>query len=180
MTAKPPETLTLARLPTPIGEAFVAVDAQGALRVFDWISHETRMLTLLRRQNGPVELVPGEAPSAMRRRFEAYFAGEREALSGLAWKTGGTDFQRAVWTALCTIPAGETLSYSGLAQKIGAPKAVRAVGLANGANPIGIVVPCHRVIGANGSLTGYGGGLERKHWLLEHEGAAFRAAPLAA
>ena len=87
----------------------------------------------------------------------------------------GTPFQRAVWAALRRIPAGETLSYGQLAAQIGKPKAVRAVGLANGSNPVGVVVPCHRVIGADGSLTGYGGGLPRKLWLLEHEGA--RLAP---
>jgi len=86
-------------------------------------------------------------------------------------QTAGTPFQRAVWRALREIPRGATESYSKLAQRIGRPTAVRAVGLANGSNPIGIVVPCHRVIGANGSLTGYGGGMERKRWLLEHERA---------
>ena len=87
-------------------------------------------------------------------------------------KTGGTAFQKAVWAALRAIPAGETRSYSQLAAAIGSPKAVRAAGLANGQNPIAVVVPCHRVIGANGTLTGYAGGLERKRWLLAHEGAA--------
>ena len=82
----------------------------------------------------------------------------------------GTPFQRAVWRALREIPCGETRSYGEIARRIGRPKAVRAVGLANGANPIGIVVPCHRVIGSNGTLTGYGGGIERKRWLLAHEG----------
>jgi methylated-DNA-[protein]-cysteine S-methyltransferase len=81
-----------------------------------------------------------------------------------------------VWAALATIPLGETLSYGALATKLGCPSAARAVGLANGANPISVVVPCHRVIGADGSLTGYGGGIERKRWLLNHEGAAFRGA----
>lgn len=90
------------------------------------------------------------------------------------WEGAGTDFQRTVWRALCTIPAGETLSYAGLAERIGRPTAVRAVGLANGSNPVALVVPCHRVIGSDGSLTGYGGGLPRKRWLLEHEGASFR------
>ncbi len=85
----------------------------------------------------------------------------------------GTPFQRDVWAALREIPVGKTLSYGALAAKIGRPKAVRAVGLANGANPIGIVVPCHRVIGADSSLTGYGGGLDRKRWLLNHEGAHY-------
>ena len=79
-----------------------------------------------------------------------------------------------IWRALCDIPVGQTISYGELARRIGNPKAVRAVGLANGANPIGLVAPCHRVIGANGTLTGYGGGMHRKKWLLEHEGATFR------
>jgi len=84
----------------------------------------------------------------------------------------GTPFQRAVWTALRSIPAGATMTYGELATRIGAPGASRAVGLANNRNPIGLVVPCHRVIGANGALTGYAGGLERKRWLLEHESSA--------
>ena len=96
------------------------------------------------------------------------------AWARIEWRTGGTPFQRAVWTGLTTIPPGETLSYGGLAARLGCPTAVRAVGTANGANPISVVVPCHRVIGADGSLTGYGGGIERKRWLLRHEGAAFR------
>ncbi len=85
--------------------------------------------------------------------------------------TDGTDFQRAVWRELRRIPSGKTISYAELAKRIGRPKAVRAVGLANRSNPISIVVPCHRVIGSDGSLTGYGGGMERKDWLLRHEGA---------
>jgi len=92
------------------------------------------------------------------------------AIDDLEVATAGTTFQRDVWRELRRIPVGQTISYSELAQRIGRPKAVRAVGLANGANPVSIVVPCHRVIGANASLTGYGGGLHRKVWLLEHEG----------
>jgi methylated-DNA-[protein]-cysteine S-methyltransferase len=84
-------------------------------------------------------------------------------------ETGGTPFQREVWHALREIPCGTTTSYGKLAELIGRPAAMRAVGLANGANPVAVVVPCHRVIGANGSLTGYGGGIERKRWLLDHE-----------
>ncbi len=84
----------------------------------------------------------------------------------------GTEFQRRVWAQLCEIPYGETISYGELAARIGNANASRAVGLANGRNPISIIVPCHRVIGADGSLTGYGGGLERKTWLLEHESTA--------
>ncbi len=171
---KPPETLFLDRIDTPVGMGLVAFDADGALRVFDWVSHEARMRLLLRRQNGPVILEDRAAPGAITEAFAAYFAGNLQAIDGLVCRTGGTAFQRSVWAALRTIPAGETWSYKRLAQAVGRPAAVRAVGLANGANPIGIVAPCHRVIGSDGSLTGYGGGLERKRWLLAHEGAAFR------
>ena len=93
------------------------------------------------------------------------------AIHGLLVETGGTVFHRSVWAALRKIPVGQTLSYRALATRLRCPKAVRAVGLANGANPVGIVVPCHRVIGSDGSLTGYGGGVARKRWLLDHEGA---------
>ena len=172
---KPPEVLFLDRMATPLGEGLLVTDAEGYLRAFDWTTHETRLMTLLRRQNAPTDLVAGEAPAAVRNALSAYFSGDLAALATIPWRTGGTDFQRAVWMALCTIPVGETLTDKGLAERIGNPKAVRAVGLANGANPVSIVVPCHRVIGSDGTLTGYGGGLERKHWLLSHEGAAFAA-----
>lgn len=102
------------------------------------------------------------------RDLDAYFKGTLQAFD-LPLHFGGTAFQNAVWQALCTIPRGQTWSYAKLAQAIGRPSAVRAVGAANGQNPIAIVVPCHRVIGANGTLTGYAGGLEAKRWLLEHE-----------
>lgn len=172
---RPPETLFLDRLATPMGEGLLITDAEGFLRAFDWTSHEDRMHLLLRRQNPPVSLKEGRAPDAVRSAFETYFAGDLSALGKIRWRTGGTDFQRKVWAALCTIPAGRTFSYKRLAEQIGKPAAVRAVGLANGQNPVGIVVPCHRVIGADGSLTGYGGGLERKAWLLRHEGARHAA-----
>jgi len=103
-----------------------------------------------------------------------YFEGDIDCLGAIPWRSAGTPFQRKVWTGLTKIPAGETRSYGALAAKLGCPSAVRAVGMANGANPISVVVPCHRVIGSDGSLTGYGGGLDRKRWLLRHEGAAFR------
>jgi methylated-DNA-[protein]-cysteine S-methyltransferase len=118
---------------------------------------------------GNVSLTPGHLPTAIRSALDAYFEGDLRAIDELHVKTGGTEFQREVWAALRTIPASQTLSYGALAARIGRPKAVRAVGLANGSNPIGLVVPCHRVIGADGSLTGYGGGMERKRWLLKHE-----------
>jgi len=107
------------------------------------------------------------------RALEAYFAGELAAIEPLRVEPGGTEFQRSVWAALRAIPAGATASYARIAQNIGRQKAVRAVGMANHVNPVCIVVPCHRVIGADGALTGYGGGLERKAWLLRHEGASF-------
>jgi len=99
----------------------------------------------------------------------AYFRGDFAAIDGIEVQLRGTEFQRAVWAELREIPAGTTISYGTLAKRVGRPGASRAVGLANGSNPISIVVPCHRVIGANGSLTGYGGGLDRKRWLLAHE-----------
>lgn len=176
MISKPPERLFLDRLATPTGEALLVTDEAGVLRAFDWSDHEARMRRLLRLHYGATTLQPGPAPAAVREALEAYFAGEVGALQAVAWDTAGTDFQRSVWAALRTIPPGETLSYGMLAARIGHPKAVRAVGLANGANPVGVVVPCHRVIGANGALTGYGGGLDRKRWLLAHEGAAFKGA----
>jgi methylated-DNA-[protein]-cysteine S-methyltransferase len=181
MTAPPPEAskperLILERLATPIGEALVAVDEAGALRAFDFSDFESRMRTLMRRHYGDMVLQEGRIPDALRAAIGRYFAGDHAALDGLVWKTNGTLFQRRVWAALCTIPTGETLSYKRLAERIGSPTAMRAVGLANGANPVALVVPCHRVIGAHGSLTGYGGGLHRKRWLLAHEGVSPRAA----
>lgn len=102
--------------------------------------------------------------------LEEYFAGKRRVFS-VPFAAKGTAFQQQVWHALSEIPFGVTCSYADIARRIGNPAGVRAVGLANGRNPISIIVPCHRVIGASGALTGYGGGLERKRWLLQHEGA---------
>ncbi len=159
-------------LATPIGELIVVADGDGALRTIDWTDHEKRMTLLLDRYYGKGRYIlmpkrdPGGLTSAMRR----YFKGEIGVLQDLAVATSGTDFQTSVWKALRRIKDGTTISYAELANRIGKPKAVRAAGLANGQNPISIVVPCHRVIGSNGSLTGYGGGLHRKQWLLAHEG----------
>jgi O-6-methylguanine DNA methyltransferase len=108
----------------------------------------------------------------VQRSLEAYFDGDLGAIDTLPVETGGTELQRSVWAALRAIPAGETRSYGALAAQIARPTAARAVGHANGANPVGVVVPCHRVIGADGSLTGYAGGIERKRWLLAHEGVS--------
>lgn len=106
-------------------------------------------------------------------RLTRYFAGELGALDEQPVKLLGTEFQQAVWAALRAIPAGETRSYAALAKSLGKPDAVRAVAAANGANPVAVFVPCHRVIAANGTLWGYGGGLPMKQWLLQHEGARF-------
>ncbi|OXE35447.1 MAG: methylated-DNA--protein-cysteine methyltransferase [Phenylobacterium zucineum] len=168
-----PLTLRLDRRSTPIGEALIVTDETGALRAFDFGDFEPRMRRLMARHYPDQEIGVGAMPSVIADAVERYFQGDLNALVGLTWKTNGTEFQRRVWAGLCTIPAGTTLSYQGLASQVGSPKAMRAVGLANGANPIAVVVPCHRVIGASGRLTGYGGGLERKAWLLQHEGAAF-------
>jgi methylated-DNA-[protein]-cysteine S-methyltransferase len=165
-------------IPTPVGVIVLLTDAHGRIRALDWDDYEPRMQQLLRMHYGRdgVTLSDHTGPSLARRAVEAYLAGDLTAPDGLAVETAGTPFQRAVWAALRRIPAGQTLSYGALAAEIGKPAAVRAVGLANGANPISVVVPCHRVIGANGALTGYGGGLPRKRWLLEHEGARLPAA----
>jgi methylated-DNA-[protein]-cysteine S-methyltransferase len=174
MTSKPPEHLRLDRLPTPIGESLIVTDETGTLRAFDWADREDGMVRLLRLHYGSMRPEPGAAPENIKRLLRHYFEGDAGCLAAIEWRTGGTPFQRAVWNGLTTIAPGETLSYGALAAKLGCPKAVRAVGTANGSNPISVVVPCHRVIGADGALTGYGGGIERKRWLLEHEGATFR------
>jgi methylated-DNA-[protein]-cysteine S-methyltransferase len=161
------------RLATPIGEMLILTDAEDRLRSVEFDDHPERLQRLLARHYGAqgYQLIPATAQSSACRALTAYFAGDLHALDAdFLLTTNGTPFQREVWQALRSIPAGHTLSYGALAARIGRPKAVRAVGLANGANPIAIVVPCHRVIGADGTLTGYGGGIERKRWLLRHEG----------
>ena len=165
-----PETLTLDRIATPVGEVLMVTDARGAVRALDFIDYAERMTRLLARHAPGAVVVEGRAPAAARQAVEAYFNGDVRALDAVTVTTGGTAFQRRVWAALRAIPAGETRSYGQLAAAIGAPRAVRAAGLANGQNPVAVIVPCHRVIGANGTLTGYAGGLERKRWLLAHEG----------
>jgi methylated-DNA-[protein]-cysteine S-methyltransferase len=166
-----PKRLDLDRLATPIGEALIVTDENGSLRALEWSDQEQRMAQSLRRHYGSLLPRPGKAPTDIRRRLERYFDGDIGCLSAIEWRTAGTPFQRRVWAALTRIPPGKTLNYGALAAKLGCPTAVRAVGHANGANPVSVVVPCHRVIGSDGSLTGYGGGLHRKRWLLAHEGA---------
>jgi methylated-DNA-[protein]-cysteine S-methyltransferase len=169
------ETFGLDRLHTPIGTALLVTDADGVLRALDWEDHEARMKELLRLHYGAVILRAARSPQDLRAALTEYFGGDLACLSTIKWRVAGTPFQHTVWTALPRIPPGTTMSYGELATKIDRPKAVRAVGHANGANPISVVVPCHRLIGADGSLVKYGGGLERKRWLLEHEGVVLRA-----
>lgn len=144
------------RLDTPIGEMILVVDHDGRLCATDWGERGEWVFH-------------GGRPSDASVRVARYFEGDLSAIDGIVVDMSGTPFQRSVWSALRRIPCGTTTSYGRLATSIGRPLAVRAVGAANGANPIGVVVPCHRVIGADGSLTGYGGGIERKAWLLAHE-----------
>jgi methylated-DNA-[protein]-cysteine S-methyltransferase len=169
-----PLALVVDRLDTPVGELVVVSDGEGRLRAVEWSDHGDRLSAALRRAGGPPGFAtrPGDGRGAGVGALRAYFAGALAAIEDLPVEAAGTPFQRAVWRTLREIPCGATISYGELARRIGRPGAVRAVGLANGANPVGVVVPCHRVIGADGSLTGYGGGLERKRWLLAHEGAA--------
>ena len=169
--AKPLDFL-IDRTATPIGELIIIADREGRLRTIDWTDHEARMKLLLDRYygKGRYTLTPKRDPGGLTSAMRRYFKGEIGVLKDLAVATSGTPFQTDVWKALRKIKDGTTISYAELAHRIGKPKAVRAAGLANGQNPISIVVPCHRVIGSNGSLTGYGGGLHRKEWLLAHEG----------
>ncbi len=171
--AKPIEML-VDRLATPIGELLIVADRAGNLRTIDWTDHEARMKQLLDRYygKGGYTLTPQRDPGGLTSAMRRYFKGDIGVLTDLPVATAGTPFQSSVWRALRKIEDGTTISYAELARRIGKPRAVRAAGLANGQNPISIVVPCHRVIGSDGSLTGYGGGLERKQWLLNHEGVA--------
>lgn len=173
----PVQTFSVERIRTPTGPMLIVADDELRLRAVEWEDHEARMQKLLRRYYGAdaIRLREVSRPSAAGCSLQAYFEGDIAALATQPTATNGTDFQHMVWAALRRIPFGQTISYSALAIQIGRPTATRAVGLANGANPISIVVPCHRVIGANSSLTGYGGGLERKRWLLAHERALRRS-----
>jgi methylated-DNA-[protein]-cysteine S-methyltransferase len=175
-TEPAPVLVATTRFASPVGE-LAAYTYQGALCALSFVSGRYDPLAVLSARLGGVQAHEGD-PLGVAGRFRDYFRGELDALDGIPVETGGTPFQRRVWEALRTIPVGTTLSYLALAQRVGAPDAVRAVGAANGANPVAIVLPCHRVIGSNGRLVGYGGGLDRKRWLLAHEKAPI--APAAA
>ena len=160
-----------ATVDTPVGPVHLAARAGRLCAVaFDdgWEDSAHR----LRVRFPDAELEPASDPAGGATALRAYLDGDLTALAALPVDTTGTPFQRRVWSALRRIPAGRTRSYGDVARAIGAPRAVRAVGTANGANPIAIVVPCHRVVRTGGHLGGYGGGLERKRWLLDHERGA--------
>lgn len=158
--------LTIATLDTPIGPIRVAAHAGGLARVL----FDTQKDEVLEEDSTPSDEAKQHLEAALQALRE-YFADERQNFDDLTLAPEGTDFQLSVWQALLNIGYGDTCAYRDIATSIGNPKAVRAVGLANGKNPIPVIVPCHRVIGANGTLTGFGGGLPAKKWLLEHEGA---------
>jgi methylated-DNA-[protein]-cysteine S-methyltransferase len=161
--------LTLKKYSSPVSPLLLVTDKDGALRALEFADKEPRMHRLLRIHYGTYELKSGSPPASILRAIDDYFDGNFAALDRIKTATGGTPFQRDVWRALRTIRPGSTMTYGQLAARIGRRGASRAVGAANGSNPIAIVVPCHRVIGADGSLTGFGGGLPRKQWLLEYE-----------
>lgn len=162
------QSFLLDRIPSPIGDILIAV-ADDRLCALDFADCERRMHQLLRRRFGAFELIPADDPAGIPERIRAYLAGDIHAVDGIAVMMNGSPFQERAWNALRTIPAGATASYGEQAARLGEPKAARAVGHANSLNPIAIVVPCHRVIGMNGALTGFAGGIERKRWLLAHE-----------
>jgi methylated-DNA-[protein]-cysteine S-methyltransferase len=158
------------RIATPIGD-MILLAHDGALVLLEFEEASDRVERELKHRFKHYELIDHANPFGLSDKVRAYYAGDFAAIDDIETDGGGTPFQRRVWQALREIPLGETVSYGELAAKLGDKNAMRAVGLANGRNPISVVVPCHRVIGADGSMTGYGGGLPRKEWLLKHEGA---------
>jgi O-6-methylguanine DNA methyltransferase len=161
--------LWLDRYVSPLADLLLVTDDDGVLRALDYADYESRMRRLLRIHYRQFAIAKDGDTQSVRRALDAYFDGDLGALRSIPTSTGGTPFQREVWHALRAIEPATTQTYGQIAAKLGRAKASRAVGAANGANPIAIIVPCHRVIGANETLTGYAGGLERKQWLLDHE-----------
>jgi len=159
----------MAKLNSPLSVLLLITDEADVLRALCLGERVEKLNRLLQMQYGKYLLTEDRAPDSIKGPLVAYFDGRLDALDAIPVATGGTPFQRDVWRALRTIPAGTTTTYGHLASILGREGASRAVGAANGANPIAIVIPCHRVVGANGTLTGYGGGLARKRWLLAHE-----------
>jgi methylated-DNA-[protein]-cysteine S-methyltransferase len=163
--------INVVRYASPIGQLSLA-SIDGKLVHLDFEDNDDRLHTIQPRRFKDLDWIEGgTAPTAVIKWLDGYFAGDVGALPMHAVNMIGTDFQKSVWDGLVTIPNGQSVSYAGLADQLGNPKAVRAVARANALNPVSIIVPCHRVIGSNGTLTGYAGGLDRKKWLLDHEAA---------
>jgi methylated-DNA-[protein]-cysteine S-methyltransferase len=163
-------TLVSADFESPIGAITVAV-RDGRLCALNFADYQPAQVRWLEQRFGPITFKPAPDPIGIITALTAYFGGGLAAFDTIELDAGGTSFQARVWSELRKVPVGRTVSYGELATRIGSPRAVRAVGAANGRNPISIVVPCHRVIGSDRRLVGYGGGLDRKRWLLRHEGA---------
>jgi len=172
--SKTEQTFNLHNIDSPIGTLLLVTDVHGTLRALDFHDYEARMHRLLRKHYGAIALTRIRTPHRLHSIFDRYFTGDIAALDALECATNGTQFQQMIWAALRRIEAGQAITYGQLAARLRISSAARAVGFANGANPIAIVVPCHRLIGANGHLTGYAGGLHRKRWLLDHERRALR------
>ncbi|MGD0528941.1 MAG: methylated-DNA--[protein]-cysteine S-methyltransferase [Polyangiaceae bacterium] len=165
-------TLAMGTRRTPLGLVRFAVEESGAVVALGFDDRWEPLARHVDRASGGVTFAVARAAEPTGDALDAYFAGDVAALDALPAAPRGTDFQRRVWAALRGVRAGATASYGDIACAVGAPRAVRAVGAANGANPVSLILPCHRIIGADGSLTGYGGGIERKKWLLAHEAGA--------
>ena len=156
--------------PSPIGDIQL-LSVEGKLCYLDFAVNKARMHQLLKRRFGEYRIIKHADHDQIHARLDGYFAGDPDAFRQLPLDTGGTTFQRKVWDVLRKIPRGKTLDYSTLAKRAGNERAIRAAASSNARNPVSIIIPCHRVIGKDGSLRGYAGGEHRKQWLLEHEGA---------
>lgn len=165
--------LCTADVPSPIGTIRLVCRRDGILCSLDFKSNWKEVRQRLEERFEKITFRKDHSLSCKVLRLKRYLSGDLHALDRVKVDTGGTPFQQKVWKALRRIPPGKTISYGELAERIGMSGGARAVGAANRANPIPIVIPCHRVIGSNGTLTGYAGGLDRKLWLLRHEGADF-------
>ncbi len=164
--------LTVSTLDSPVGPLAIACDEAGAVR---GVSFGEGLERVMRREYPGAAMTPGETPERVRETLAEYFAGDAEALTRVVWSldgaAAGDGFQARVWRALADVPAGRTISYGEMARRAGDPGAAQAAGVALNRNPIPLILACHRVVGADGAMVGFGGGLERKTWLLRHEGA---------
>lgn len=168
------KTFDFARVSSPVGPLALFADGDRLVAcAFDPRESLDEVRPWLARKLGEHDVRDARDPAGAATRLKHYFRGDLHAIDDQPLALHGTPFQERVWKGLTRIPAGTTLGYGAFAKKLGVPNAFRAVGAANGANPIAVFVPCHRVLAADGTLHGYGGGLDKKRWLLEHEGAAF-------